>query len=326
MKDQVGIKNMGHWYKGNLHSHTNLTDAVLTPKVDCEAYRKKGYSFLCISDHDLYTDFRAEYNEEDFIILPGLEASAILYSKDGKHRCKMHHMNGILGTEQMQKEAQNPIFKHLEKVGPLKYYGDWDGAAAAQELADMMRSRGMIVTYNHPYWSRVTENEFMYTEGLWAMEVYNYGTDVECNLGYDIIHWDQMLRSGKRICAFASDDNHNYPYCPDSFGGWVMVNAESLTHDNIIRALIEGNYYSSSGPEIYDYGVKNNKVYINCSAVEHINFMIGNEICDGATVWGTPRENSLTHAEMQLKGHESYVRIECVDRWGKTAWTNPLFK
>ena len=31
-----------------------------------------------------------------------------------------------------------------------KYYGEWDGAGVAQELADEMTSRGLIATYNHP--------------------------------------------------------------------------------------------------------------------------------------------------------------------------------
>lgn len=325
MENQKGMDTSGNWYKGNLHSHTNLTDAVLTPETDCKSYRMKGYSFLCISDHDLYTDFRSECNTEDFIVLPGMEYSAILYSGDGRHRYKMHHMNGILGTSQMQKNAELPPFRHLEKVKPLEFYGSWDGAGAAQQMADMMTRRGMLVTYNHPYWSRVTEEEFMDTKGLWAVEIYNYGTDVECNLGYDIIHWDRMLREGKRICGFASDDNHNYPICPDSFGGWIMVNADCLSHDSIVGAMLAGNYYSSSGPEIYGYGVRDNRVWIDCSPVEHVNFMIGNEICDGASVWGELHEDKLTHAEFQLKGHEDYVRIECVDRWGRTAWTNPMY-
>lgn len=325
MENQKGMDTSGNWYKGNLHSHTNLTDAVLTPEIDCKSYRMKGYSFLCISDHDLYTDFRSEYSTEDFIVLPGIEYSAVLYSEDGRHRYKMHHMNGILGTSVMQRNAELPPFKHLEKVKPLEFYGSWDGAEAAQQMADMMTRRGMLVTYNHPYWSRVTEEEFMDTKGLWAVEIYNYGTDVECNLGYDIIHWDRLLREGNYLCGFASDDNHNYPVCPDSFGGWIMVNADRLTHDSIIEAMLAGNYYSSSGPEIYGYGVRDNKVWIDCSPVEHVNFMIGNEICDGASVWGELHEDRLTDAEFQLKGHEDYVRIECVDRWGRTAWTNPMY-
>jgi len=63
-----------------------------------------------------------------------------------------------------------------------------------------------------------------------------------------------------------------------------------------------------------------------------VNFIVGNEIGDGATIGCgqfqpgcRPHENTLTHAELPLKGREDYVRIECVDQWGATAWTNPLY-
>ena len=36
-------------------------------------------------------------------------------------------------------------------------------------------------------------------------------------------------------------------------------------------AILNGEYYSSSGPEIYDWKVENNQFVVNCSAVERIN-------------------------------------------------------
>ena len=29
--------------------------------------------------------------------------------------------------------------------------------------------------------------------------------------------------------------------------------------------------------------------------------------------------------EYVLKGHETYVRVKCTDKNGKTAWSNPIF-
>ena len=49
---------MKRWYKGNLHSHTTNSDGVWTPEQSAKNYRDAGYSFLCFSDHDLYTDYR----------------------------------------------------------------------------------------------------------------------------------------------------------------------------------------------------------------------------------------------------------------------------
>ena len=32
MKDYQGFKNNGNWYKGNLHSHTTVSDGKMTPE------------------------------------------------------------------------------------------------------------------------------------------------------------------------------------------------------------------------------------------------------------------------------------------------------
>ncbi|MDB2050444.1 PHP domain-containing protein, partial [Clostridium perfringens] len=171
----------------------------------------------------------------------------------------------------------------------------------------------------------VDQEDFINTKGIFALEIYNHGTVLESNTGYDTIHWDTMLRNGNRVFGFASDDNHNEDFLPDSCGGWIMVNAESLEHDNIINALLEGNYYSSSGPEIYDFGIKDGVAYVECSPVNHVHFMSGNAINGGFSYWGEPKEDSVTKAEFKLRGNETYIRIECVDKYGKKAWSNPIF-
>ena len=37
-----------------------------------------------------------------------------------------------------------------------------------------------------------------------------------------------MLREGKQIFAFASDDNHNNEEVEDTFGGYIVVKAPSF--------------------------------------------------------------------------------------------------
>ena len=46
----------GSWFKGNLHSHTVNSDGRLTPAQSAAYYREHGYSFICFSEHDYYTD------------------------------------------------------------------------------------------------------------------------------------------------------------------------------------------------------------------------------------------------------------------------------
>jgi len=325
MNNQQGFSGIGHWYKGNLHSHTTNSDGCLTPEQSVALFREHGYHFLCLSEHDKYTDYRSQFDCEDFILLPGLEASALLFAKEGD-TCpiKVHHMHGILGTEEMQRQAQS-LFVHGEVLPPPAYYGSWDGARAAQELSDALHRRGCLVTYNHPIWSRVRESEFMDTKGVFALEIFNYNTVNESGTGYDTTHWETMLREGKRIFALATDDNHNGGVFDDACGGFIMVQAESLTHENIIQALLSGNYYSSSGPEIYDWGVRDGVAYVECSPVNRVNFVAGDLVGDGATVLCKNIDETLTRAEWKMRGHERYLRVECIDKHGKTAWSNPIW-
>lgn len=326
MKEYCGFKNCGSWYKGNMHSHTTISDGMLTPEQAAKLYRENGYNFLCLSEHDIYTDHRKQLNTDNFILIPAVESSVILYRDKGTNeRYKLHHLHGILGTDQMQEAAPEGIFSHLQYILPQKFFGEWTGAQACQEAADMLAAHGCVVTYNHPIWSRVTEEEFIYTEGIGALEIFNYNTVQESNTGYDVTYWDRMLRMGKRINGFASDDNHNEGLFEDSCGGWICVQSPDLSHDSIVQNFMDGNYYSSSGPEIHDWGIRDGKVWIDSSAVNHVNFVCGNIINDGTTVLGQCFKDTLSHAEYTLKGHETYVRVEVVDKYGRTAWTNPIY-
>lgn len=326
IQDQNGFSETGNWYKGNLHSHTVNSDGKLTPAEAVELFRSHGYSFLCFSEHDLYTDYSQEFDCDNFIILPGLEASVILCEKEPPHRrLKVHHIHGILGTEEMQKAAGNQVFKESEFVEPPKFYGTWNGAGEAQRLCDYLRGRGCITTYNHPVWSRVEAEEFIYTEGLWALEIFNYNTVNESNTGSDTLNWDQMLRKGKRIAAVAADDNHNEGYFDDACGGFIVVKSDELTHESILKNMISGNYYSSAGPEIYGWGIKNGVAWIECSPVYRIDFVAGNHINDGQSHVCGSYEGTLQRGEYTLRGDETYVRIQISDKYGRTAWTNAIF-
>ncbi len=41
----------GQFYRGNLHTHSTVSDGVLEPGEVCRRYAEAGYDFLCLSDH-----------------------------------------------------------------------------------------------------------------------------------------------------------------------------------------------------------------------------------------------------------------------------------
>ena len=75
------------------------------------------------------------------------------------------------------------------------------------------------------------------------------------------------------------------------------------------------------GPEIYDWGIEDGAVYVCCSPVKEIHFVTYPP--RGAARYAG--ENMMTGDRYELKGSEAYVRVECVDAFGNTAWTNPAF-
>ncbi len=71
----------GRFYRGNLHTHTTLSDGELTPAEVVATYRKNGYDFIALSDHFLekygfpITDSQ-EFRSADFTTLLGAELHA----------------------------------------------------------------------------------------------------------------------------------------------------------------------------------------------------------------------------------------------------------
>ena len=44
----------GRFWRGNLHTHSTLSDGVLSPEAVVEAYKGAGYDFMMLSDHFIH--------------------------------------------------------------------------------------------------------------------------------------------------------------------------------------------------------------------------------------------------------------------------------
>lgn len=325
ISDQAGLPAGTGRYKGNLHAHSTISDGRLTPAEVVADFRAHGYQFLCLSEHDVFTDFSSEFDDEGFIVLPGIEASAYLFadeSCDRYARIRCHHMHGILGTDEMIAAAP-ARFEHGERLEPLIYHGSWDGLSVARTVRDELARRGCAVMYNHPIWSRIEPEDILGLDGIFGIEVFNYDTVNEGGDGTDTVYWDLLLRRGVAVGGIASDDSHHVTAFDDVFGGWVVVCTESLTRDALVRALMAGAYYSSSGPEIHGFGIREGVLWVDCSPCERVTMVAGGPIGGNRTVIA-PDGDTLEHVEFTLSGHETYVRLECTDASGKTAWTCAL--
>lgn len=296
-------------YKANLHSHSTRSDGLLTREEMVQAYREQGYSILAFTDHELYTNTEA-FDREDFIVLPGIERSITPDAYETFH---------LLGIGDPREDR---LYAHDERipVPPFKDLSD------VQTVIDEMKGRGNLVGLNHPYWSCTLMSNVLNLQGYDFLEVYNQNCDCGTGVGNSEVYWENLLWDQRIINAIATDDNHNsHRYNPgitmwDSFGGWIMVEADALRRETVFDALKSGKFYSSSGPVIHNYGIRNGKIYVSCQACKTIIFKCYPR--RGYSVHAD--ETLLTEAEYELRGGEEIVRIICIDENGKKAWTNPL--
>ena len=287
----------GIWLKGNIHSHSTESDGMFTPKELADLYASHGYSFLSLTDHNVYVSH--DDLSEEIILLTGLEHD-IEYGPD-----KCTH---IVGIASISKDCTDYLCKKYAKE-------ELDD----QRLVDMMREDGQFVSLAHPVWSRMESEEILGLDRFHAIEVFNNGTEHLCHGGNAEIWWDMLLRHGKKVYATAVDDVHG---AEDLFGGWICVKVLHRSRRAILDALFNGMYYSSNGPEIYDIGVDGKQVYVSCSECREIHFVTYSP--RGKSFFAESGA-SLTETTHTMVGTEAYVRVVCVDHEGKSAWSNPIF-
>ncbi|MGE5558196.1 MAG: PHP domain-containing protein [Bacillota bacterium] len=293
------------WFKGNLHCHSTNSDGILSPSEIAGIYKVRGWDFLAFTEHGLYTD-NHEFNDESFLIIPGIELDA--YNPDPG---RIYHIVGIGAAN-----AGGNGFEHGDRFPGAA----WEGMKTAQSLIDALTAQNNLAVFCHPVWSRLEFDDFKDLHGFFAVELFNNGCELENHTGLCVNYWDSLLRRGKRVWGVAVDDAHHR--LKDQCGGWVMVNAPELEHEAIIDALVEGRFYASNGPEIHHYEIKDGEVAIECSPVKAVHFITYEN--HGFSCWGEGG-GTIRNARHKLSGEEKYVRVECEDLYGRTAWTNPVF-
>jgi hypothetical protein len=194
-------------------------------------------------------------------------------------------------------------------------------------VIQFLRSDGGLAQVCHPYWCGMRSTHMHEVEGVYAVEVFNSTCEAAIAKGLSSVHWDDVLSTGKRLWGVAVDDTH-WAW-PDYGGGWVMVQADSLTVPALLRALEEGRFYASQGPDILEFTVDGDRVYAKTSPARRIAF-----ICNGYNGHcARPAEprGTITEAEWSVKPASwqsvpsLYVRLEVDDASGKRAWSQPVF-
>ena len=132
-----------------------------------------------------------------------------------------------------------------------------------------------------------------------------------------------MLRHGKdKLYVVAADDNHNVHHIGharfDSCGAWVMINAASLTYENIFASLKKGDFYASRGPEIKELYVEDGKLHVSCSDAFCIKVQC--PLRKGRSVYNNSG-GVINSADIPIAKEDGYIRVTVTDMRGNTADT-----
>lgn len=325
----------GNWYKANLHCHTSVSDGNFTPERVKEEYKKRGYSIVAYTDHQLMVN-HSYLADADFLPLIGWEYEVCEDKPWREHPLACHICFIALDNKDPRQHVANGS-KYLEKAKGYADHFCFDPEQvemvydySAKSMTEVMqggRDAGFFVTYNHPAWSLETRDQYTNYHGMHAMEICNYGCYEAGYEDYNAFIYDDMLRAGERIYCVATDDNHNggkgEDALHDSFGGFTMIRAESLDYRTVTRALENGDFYASMGPEIYELYFEDDAVHIKCSPARTIALHGGVRVSWAKHAKG---DELLTEAVFPLYGLDlRYIRLSVTDAEGKRANTRAYF-
>ncbi|SMX44981.1 PHP domain-containing protein [Actibacterium lipolyticum] len=296
----------GRFYRGNLHTHSDRSDGVLSPEEVCRRYKAEGYDFIALTDH-----FIGMYNYPI--------TDTVGYRDDA--------FTTILGAEVHSGAMQNGELWHIVAVGlpadfapgNAPHFLPVEGQETGPEIARRCVEAGAYVAIAHPQWSGLTLDDARSIEAAHAVEVYNHGCAMGCDRPDGFHTLDLLLSEGRALNLIATDDAHFSE--PDHFGGWVMVKAEKNDPDALLSALKAGTFYSSQGPEIRDIRVNGRFIEVECSAAAAV-------IVQGhGTAAQAQHGNSMTSAAIALDrfANSPWLRVTVTDRAGKRAWSNPIW-
>ena len=288
----------GRFWRGNLHTHTNLSDGALSPAETVQVYSEAGYDFVAITDH-----FRPEYG----------------YPVTDTRSLRSEGFTTLIGAELHAPRTEAGQQWHIIAAGlPLDFVPP-SGTETGPELARRARSAGAFVGMAHPAASLLTAADAERLDAAHSIEVYNALSGRENRA--DSWHLaDVMLNRGHRLTTYAADDAHLQPQDPPPCQAWVHVRAESLEPDALLTALKAGHFYSSTGPELYDVRIEGDTITVQCSPAAKILLSGGHpgaEWVEGTDLTEATFPRTLFRA--------THCRVTVEDASGRRAWTNPIY-
>jgi hypothetical protein len=223
--------------KGNLHTHSRVSDGDSDPRALIAWYRLHGYNFLALTDHN-HLSHPARYDdlEDDrFVLLSGEEVSMT-----GAGR--QVHINALCTTREIGGgsfgKAADALVWAVSEIDAQKgvaivNHPNFDDALSLSDLLAVSTDAPLLeIESGHPYVFSAGRGGRPSHERL----------------------WDEALSEGAGFMGVGVDDVHQLARCadPPAYPGraWVEVFAEDAEPEALCRALRAGALYASTGPSL----------------------------------------------------------------------------
>lgn len=275
--------------KVGLHQHTTRSDGSLSPEEMTALYRDCGYDAVAITDHWVYSPVE---NFSGMISLGGAE----------------YHVG--------YRDAAEGIF-HILCLFADRAPTLVKGECTAQEVIDAIHEAGGLAILAHPAWSLNDLSLVKELHGFDGVEIFNtvskWTGRADASVLVDIYATNEIY-----LPIFAADDFHRAVgrNCIDPTA-FVMVEAESTEPAVLKKAILEGRFYASTGPEIHAWR-EGDTIKVKCSPVSRVDFFSNNVTTLGRMIEG----ENITEASYQICDYERYVRVSVTDKDGKSAWSH----
>lgn len=317
------LPESGHFYKANMHAHTNMSDGKQTPEEVRELFKSKGYSIVAYTDHSLFLD-RSHLCQEDFLALNGLELE--INGRNFGHgwlNMETTHINMIALD---QKNLLSPCYhrtKYLYANAPQyrdriqfdESLPDWERKYTPECVSAMLqegRDKGFYTVYNHPTGSLEIFPTYSQYENMNAVEVFNGDWENSVHV------YNDFLSIGRMMHCVAGDDSHS---AAGSGHCWTMFKAEELSYPAIADALVKGNFYCSRGPEIFELYVEDGVMHIKTSDAQALMFTT---MCrhPGRDYIRSDDGSFVNEASFKVLPECKWVRVTVYGHDGRIAVTN----
>ena len=293
-------KNGRKWYKGNLHTHTTVSDGKKSPDETLTAYRKMGYDFIALTDHWKWNDANS-LDETGIFVLSGAE-----YNFNGEDS-----LAGVFHIVALGCEHEPPLAREM-----------LDAGLTAQDAIDRINVNGGLAMLAHPAWSLNTYDMIQSLRGLAATEIYNSVSGLPRNCRpYSGQVVDELAVRGQFLPLVADDDTHFW--LGEAGMSYILVNIDGeLSRESLLEAIREKRFYATQGP-VFGVHREGAEIVVTCETdAKCVTFFtnrpwegVRNVVADGEPV----RE-----ARYPIHANTRFVRVEVTVFDGKTGFAQTI--